>query len=49
MHVSEKERENPYGWLDDKRFKARHFREEDVEGAEIGNEMQEILMEQEKW
>lgn len=26
---------------DDKRFKARHFREEDGEGAESGNEMQE--------
>lgn len=36
---------NPVVESDDKKFKARHFREEDGEGAENGKEMQEILME----
>lgn len=50
MRVSEKERGSL--WLSQmtrERFKTRHFREEDGEGAESGNEMQEIPMEQEKW
>ena len=49
MRVSEKERGSL--WLSHmtREIQDRHFREEDGEGAESGNEMQEIPMEREKW